>query len=37
MRRIIWKARILEIIPNIEIISYDENIIKVNFSILEIL
>ena len=33
----IHKVRILEIIPNIEITIYDENIVKINFSILEIL
>ena len=32
-----WKARIPKIIPNVKITSYDENIVKIDFSILKIL
>ena len=37
MKRIVPKVRILKIIPNIKIAHHNEDIIEVNFSILEIL
>jgi len=37
MRRMVWKIRIPKIVPNVKISHYNENIVEINFSILEIL
>jgi len=37
MRRMVWKIKIPKIVPNVKISCHDENIVEIDFSILEIL